>query len=230
MNFIFFSSVIYRLSLCFLLTLLGASPVMAGKFFEQHSYLQTIGRETKTLEWQLLDESPLQIRTVLGTEEDLTIVGPELQSRSWQLIDRQAGTAVQVMRSENLLEISGRLHGNVITEQRKIDSAPWYQTLSLSLRHFLKTEQGKLDFWVIRPTDLSVHKLRAIRKKPEELVIDGKQMTASKVEIRLTGAGSFFWKSHYWFRQRDDLFVRYAGPTGLPGSSMCIVVLCRIEK
>jgi len=175
--------------------------------------------------WQLLDGEPLRVRTRIAGEEDLTVVNLDYSTRRWELSDPDARTAVQVERTGNRLCAAGRLDGESIHLCRSIDAAPWYQTLSLSLRPFLDSSQTALEFWSLRPKTLKPYKLRAVKQQDEEIEVLGKKILAQRVEIRLAGLGGLFWKAHYWFRDSDALFVRYCGPTGLPGASKTIVTL-----
>jgi hypothetical protein len=96
-------------------------------------------------------------------------------------------------------------------------SDPWYQALSLSLRALRDAEKGSLEFWTLRPDNLEVHKLRAVRKGVEMLEVDGKQVAALKLGVSLTGLKAMFWHCSYWLRESDGVFLRYRGPSGPPG-------------
>lgn len=189
---------------------------------ERHRYQQSVGSETQTLDWQLQGD---ELKTRLGSERDLTRVDAALATRSWELVDETVDTAVRVERSGNLLLISGRLRGEPVARERRIDGAPWFQTLSLSLRPFLASSQQTVEFWVLRPKTLKPYKLCA-QKQPAELIeVDGAEIMADKLEIKLAGIGGLFWQAHYWFRPADRLFLRYVGPSGLPASPQTVVTL-----
>lgn len=144
------------LSLSLLLTVSApAAPVS-----ERHVYLETVGAESKPLDWQLLAGTPRQLKTRLGQEEDLTIVEPSMATQTWQLRNRMADTEVLVERTGNQLRISGRLRGKPVQRRIVIDAAPWYQTLSLSLHPFLANRRTATEFWALRPEILQVYKLR----------------------------------------------------------------------
>ena len=192
---------------------------------EEHLYLQTTGATSDPLTWQLLDGEPIRLKTRVGSAEDLTILDASLATREWQLQDQQEGTAIRVSRTGNLLRISGRFHGKPIDQRKEIDPAPWFQTLSLSLRAFLRSGQKATGFWMLRPDTLQSYKLQAVKKGTEEIEVQGERIPADKVEIHLTGFGALFWKARYWFRSGDQLFVRYAGPSGPPGAPKTVVNL-----
>ena len=206
-------------------TFLAVTAARAETCIDHHSYRQTNGRETLQMEWQLLSRAPLQLKTKLGSEEDLTTVDSALATRSWLFFDPEKGTEIRAERRKNLLKITGRLRGELIDHQIKLDVAPWYQTLSLSLGKLLQSEQKSEEFWILRPDTLKVYKLRAVKNTIEELEVLGQRVAAVKVEICVVSLGSLLWKAHYWFRVGDFLFVRYAGPSGLPGTSKTIVDL-----
>jgi hypothetical protein len=197
----------------------------AAEIVEEHQYLQTIGAESQPLEWQLLAGSPPQLLTRLGAEEDLTVVDAAFSTRLWQLRDAAAGTDLKVERQGNRLQIVGQHQGKAVQRQREIDAAPWYQTLSLSLRPFLRSEQQVTEFWALRPSTLKPYKLRAEKLGSEELQLAGAAIPAVKVKVRLAGLKGVLWKAHYWFRSSDQLFLRYVGPSGLLGSPKTVVTL-----
>ncbi|MDF1580176.1 MAG: hypothetical protein P1P74_05270 [Desulfuromonadales bacterium] len=202
-----------------------AAEAVAEMLLEHHSYLQTIGSESTQLDWRLLEAQPLKVRTSLGHEVDLTSVDASFSTWLWELSDHNIGTELRVERRGNALEISGSFRGEVINRQLAIDDAPWFQTLSLSLRAFLNGSQKMIEFWCLRPASLKVYKLRAVKKGSEAIAVPHGTVHADRVEIRLAGVGGFLWKADYWFRRNDAVFLRYVGPSGPPGSPNTIVTL-----
>ncbi|HKJ05685.1 MAG TPA: hypothetical protein VJ974_08820 [Geopsychrobacteraceae bacterium] len=217
--------------LCLLFTLLFASDLageaMAETLIEQHHYLETVGNKSMTLNWCLFEAQRFKVRTSHGTEEDLTWVDKGFATWLWQFTDQTPGSDFRVERQGNTLKLSGKLRGKVIDRVHEIDDAPWFQTLSLSLRLFLKGSQKSIEFWSLRPTTLEVYKLRAVKKGIEEIEVSQKMVRADRVEIRLAGFGRILWKADYWFRLNDAVFIRYVGPSGPPGTPKTIVSLIR---
>jgi hypothetical protein len=115
------------------------------------------------------------------------------------------------------LLLNGQFKGKPVERVIEIDSAPWYQALSLSLRALRDAEKQSLEFWTLRPDNLEVHKLRAIRKGVEMLEVEGGQVAALRMEVSLAGLKAMFWHCSYWLRESDGVFLRYRGPSGPPG-------------
>ena len=115
--------------------------------------------------------------------------------------------------------------GAPLEKRKEIDGAPWFQSLSTSLRAFLSSRQTSTEFWTIRPDKLTVHKVRATQKGRETLNLGKQKFETKKIEIRLTGIASIFGRAHYWFRSSDLLLLQYKGPSGLPGIPATTITL-----
>lgn len=61
-------------------------------------------------------------------------------------------------------------------------------------------------------------RIKAIKKPRGVLNLNGLNEEAVKVKLRLTGVRAPFWKSSYWFRQSDCVFLHYEGSSGPPGA------------
>ena len=215
---------------CWLLVLsIGLCPSVLGAPLEHYRYRQTTGNSVKNLDWRLEKDDPYRLVADIGAERDITRVDDLLATTSWKVTDPVANTDLMVWREGNLLQIEGRFKGETIREHRKIDAAPWYQALSISLRPLVDFPQRDLAFWSLRPDTLEAHKLRVASGGEEVFDILGQKTTVVKLEIRLTGFKSMLWKCHYWLRKSDGLFLRYEGPSGPPGWPLTRVTLAESE-
>lgn len=104
-----------------------------------------------------------------------------------------------------------------------IDDAPWYQATSWSLRALVLSSQMEVRFWTVRIDTLTVHKIKAVKKQQMILNLNGAKEEAEEVELRLEGLLALFWKSSYWFRRSDGVFLRFEGPSGPPGTPDVVV-------
>ncbi|SHJ16985.1 hypothetical protein SAMN02745165_01679 [Malonomonas rubra DSM 5091] len=197
--------------------------LLAATVLEQHQYTRTFGTETATMRWQRLSGDPEQIVTEINAEVDRTEMDVNLATRSWRVSDEEKKTQLKIERHFNHLHLTGTFAGEAIDHWKNIDEAPWFQTMSISFRPFLDSSDEKIRFWIVRPDTLGIHKLKAIKKGIEILEIQGEQIKAQKIELRLSGLAAPFWKATYWFREGDHLFLRYLGPGGLPGSPKIVV-------
>lgn len=204
--------------LALLLALLGPIPgPIANASADSYRYREQTGKETREFLWTL--EQGREIRLTAESSEDchLTLMDPTLATRQWRLVNPGAATEITVRREKNVLLLNGQFEGKAVASVIEIDSDPWYQALSLSLRALRDTKKQSLEFWTLRPDNLEVHKLRAVRKGVEMLELDGKQVAALKLGLSLTGLMARIWQCSYWLRESDGVFLRYRGPSGPPG-------------
>ncbi len=201
-----------------LLLLSGWSKQAAADVIEQHRYQRSVGTKISTMAWQRLSGEPERIVSEIEGEIDETEMDDNLATRTWHIRDTEKQTNLRLERQGEQITLQGTFQGEAVEEVKRIDGAPWFQTMSISFRPFLDSEQRQIRFWFVRPDTLDVYKLRAEKKGFEELRIQGQPVNAQKLELRLTGLAAPFWKAHYWFREADHLFLRYQGPGGLPGT------------
>ena len=190
----------------------------AAEVLEQHLYQRSFGTKISTIAWQRLAGESERIVSEIGSEIDETEMGANLATRAWQISDPEKNTHLRIERQGERLRLKGRFKGERIEDEKRIDEAPWFQTMSISFRPFLASEDKQIRFWFVRPDTLDVHKLRAEKQGFEELLIQGLPVRAQNLELRLSGLAAPFWKANYWFRAEDHLFLRYQGPGGLPGT------------
>lgn len=209
---------------------IGCCPRAFAAALEHYSYEQTTGDSVKTLDWRLEADAPYRLVADIGPERDITRVDELMATTSWKVTDQAADTDFRVWREGDRLQIEGRFKGEAIRETREIDDAPWYQALSVSLRPLVGSPREDLEFWSMRPDTLEVHKLRVTSREEEDFDIMGEKTRTVKLEIRLAGFRSMFWKCHYWLRKSDGLFLKYEGPSGPPGWPMTRVTLAKKER
>ncbi len=196
-----------------------------GLSIEQHHYLKKTGSEVLYFDWRLEQEDEFELTTVLGKELDVTRMDNDLSTQSWTVVDPTMETDVTVVRKDDELIVDGVFKGKKVDRVIKIDSSPWYQALSFSLRQFTDQNRTHVEFWSIRPDNLGIHHLQVNREGEEIRIIEGIPSEVIKLRIQLTGLKSAFWRCYYWLRKTDGLFVRYEGPSGPPGWPMTIVKL-----
>jgi hypothetical protein len=123
------------------------------------------------------------------------------------------------------LKVSGILNGKPCDKSWELDGSPWYQTLEFALLPWLEGKDEAIRFWTVRPTDLELFKMIAIREGDQTIELEGERVDAIKVRVTLTGAKSVFWHADYWFRKSDLVFVRYLAVRGGPGTPRTEIVL-----
>ncbi|MBN2704809.1 MAG: hypothetical protein JXR89_00035 [Deltaproteobacteria bacterium] len=210
--------------LAFILCLPGQASA-STQSVESHRYLRKTGSRELAFAWRLQRHDGLELVTVLGAEKDVTRMNENLATQSWWVNDALMDTAIEVLRRDNVLHFRGVFKGEKIDRVEKIDNAPWYQALSISLRNFTDTKSDQLVFWSIRPDTLDLHRLQVSKEAEEELVVNGVSCEAVRLKIQLTGFKSAFWSCKYWLRKSDGVFLRYEGPSGPPGWPVTTVEL-----
>jgi len=206
--------------------LLSLCPGTAAAFrTETHRYLQQSGEESYHFDWILTETDGYLLRAVSTAEEHRTLMDETMATRLWNLTNPTEDTEVEARRVDNRIELKGRFHGEPLDMSLAIDDAPWFQSLSTSLRSFLADPEESTEFWTLRPDKLTVHKVRAIKKGRDVLDLGQHSVEAQKVEVRLLGLASLFGRGNYWFRVSDRLLLHYRGPSGLPGIPCTTITL-----
>lgn len=197
----------------------------AAEHLENYRYRQQTGDEIQYFDWLLEKSEGFKLSSVSKTEIHRTFMDGNLCTDKWTMENPAEKTAVEARRQADRIILTGHWRGQSLRKELRIDHAPWYQALSLSLRAFLASPENRAEFWTLRPDELKPLKLKAAKKGLETLRIDGRSMQAQKLEIRLIGLGALFGHSLYWFRSSDGLFLKYQGPNGIPGLATTTVTL-----
>lgn len=192
---------------------------------ESHRYLEQSGEKSHYFDWILDKTDGYHLKAVSTTEEHRTFMDEAMVTRRWSLTNPAEDTTVQARRDGNRIVLKGRFHGRQVDKELSIDEAPWFQSLSTSLRSFLATPGESIEFWTLRPDKLTAHKVRATKKGLETLTLGERQIEAYKVEVCLTGLGALLGRGRYWFRASDRLLLHYRGPGGLPGIPVTTITL-----
>ena len=140
------------------------------------------------------------------------------------IVNEKEKTNLRKTRNNNQIIIEGVVKGEVIQKIIKIDERPWYQNFEICLAEFARSDLLKKEFWVINEEDFSAYTMTARKKGVENIEIHGQAIEAQKVELRLSGFLSMFWKAECWYRCSDGIFLKYRGTSG-PGTPEMTIVL-----
>jgi hypothetical protein len=182
-------------------------------------YLHSCGEESHLSLWRLEvydDRSLLYSST--KAEEHFNLLTPQWASKSWRLVNEAEKTRIKVERVGDQLLIKGLFQGEEISRSEAIDSAPWYQAHSVGLRNLLNSDGKTLEFWTVRPDNLSVRRLRAQRHSMGKLPIAGEPQQAMRIRVTAVGVPSWIWHGDYWLRPQDGVLLQYSGRNGLLGA------------
>ena len=200
-------------------------PPAAADDPQSYLYQESTGKAVKTFSWTHRSSPPQEIITV--EEQGATFInlcdrsGPTL---SWKMT-KGSHTAIEAIRRNDQLQISGTLAGKPIQTTETIDDRPWYQPLSYALRSFVESAETQISFWTIRADSLEVVAMQAKKGRVEEVSVAGEKVMAQRVEISREGFLAAFWQGSFWFRETDRVFVRYQAVHGPPGTDETIVQL-----
>jgi len=190
---------------------------------EVHHYREVTGDSVKEVTWQLQRGDALVLTYSSPTERHVTTTGRAYNTLRWKVVDSASDTDLIATRKENTITIEGRFKGQTVEKTLEIDACPWFQATSLSLRDLIASSDNERSFWTIRLDTLSVHKLKATKKEVQEIESGGTWRQVQRVRLRPDGFLAPFWKSDYWFTLPENVFYRFEGPSGPPGSPMTIV-------
>lgn len=190
---------------------------------ETHRYIETTADQRQVIEWRLEKKQNYILTSTMPNEISVCTLDQHFDTHLWQIQRTDTDTRVTARRGEEGIYLSGILDGAKIKRTLKIDTDPWYQAGSISLRAFARSTEAETRFWILRPGKFTLHKLQATRQGLEAVKVAGRTVKAHKIKVCLTGWKAPFWSATYWFRAQDGVFLRYQGASGPPGSKETIV-------
>jgi len=209
-------------AMCLLLAIATAREARCAET-ESHEYLETIGDNQQIVNWCV--EKSDNTRMFWKNDYEFSVIQSSgtYASISWEGTNRKDDTTISAHRQGDTIVLEGTLRGDPISKTMAIDAAPWYQSLSWSLRRLVLSDDKQTEFWTLRPDTLEKHKMVAKKMGEEEVQIEGVSVPAIRLEVRLKGMLSPFWSSTYWYRKTDGVWLRYEGPSGPPGKPMIFI-------
>ncbi len=190
---------------------------------EVRHYLEERDGKTYPVLWCLDGGEGFRLTSKGSEGTHVTRTDASLHTLTWQVEDPARRTLLRAVREQNAIVVQGRLNGKPIDQEITLDSDPWFQATSLSLRAFVMSAQESIRFWSLRSNTLKAYKLQATKQGVDQMIVDGRREEAVNVEIRLTGWKAPFWAGHYWYRRADGLMLRYEGAGDAAGSSRIII-------
>ena len=196
---------------------------------KSYNYLEKTGKVLVKINLQVQEQKSLIVSTSTRSTGKSSIYNSDhnLSNSQWQVKNSKENTDFTAKREGNHIVIKGKLNGETIDRKVKIDSDPWYQSLSLSLTTLAKSDKPSCLFWVLRPDSLKPIKMKARKLAGESLKIEGEDVEAEKIKVVLTGFKSMFWHGLYWYRKDNGLFIKYQGAKGPPGTPITTITLIK---
>ncbi len=213
----------------FIVVFLAAAPSYSQQtvtFFPKGSYRfeERKGKDTVRIQWEYAPDSNQQLTVYRPMEtfvfkHDLSYATSYIHYKT--ITKKSDFTAIRVKKN---IEFDGIFKGSPKQEKIDIDNLPWMQSIPFSLGrrvvHFAADSEAV--FWVFRPDNLSVIKLKAEFDSYDTITVANKTTPAIRVIVHPTGLWSAFWHGTYWFR-RDGLFLLYRGVNGVPGTAETVI-------
>ncbi|MBN2119475.1 MAG: hypothetical protein JW734_00280 [Candidatus Omnitrophica bacterium] len=213
-------------NLYILLLILLTLPI--NRLYGQNfSYLEKTDQDSVYINWRI-EEKPnfiVLISTRTNGEKQIIKHDKNLSVLEWLFINPNTNTDIRAKRQNNIILIKGLHKGLKVERKIKIDNHSWYQKVSFSLTSFINSAESSLIFWSLRTDVLKPFKLKALKQQTENLNLEGKETKARRVKVTLSGLRSMFWHSDYWFREKDNLFIKYKGIEGPPGTPPTVITL-----
>ncbi|HAK44652.1 MAG TPA: hypothetical protein DCO79_01855 [Spirochaeta sp.] len=178
--------------------------------YEEH-YYDGIGESrlniSKTDDGYFIEWRGITDRTMLYTDD-------KFNTKSMKMIDDD--TELDVERAGNELIVVGFDEGKKIDKTLKIDSEYWYQLMPAQLSDFVKTDTKQTEFSMFDPYNIQVMDMKVEKKGVERIEIGGMEVEAVKMNMRIQGLLSLFWKSELWYSTKSRLQVKYEGVNVIP--------------
>jgi len=184
---------------------------------ESHRYIEVTGAQRSWFAWRLEAREQVVEISAEGEDEVSHCRCDRSGAFSAWRVDGP-GRSLAAVREGRTIILTGTTQGKTVDLRIAIDDAPWFQALSYSLRSFVHADTQTIDFWILRPDDLTAVKMRAVRKDTERVALDGGMVEALRVRISPVGLIARLWHGDYWYRLSDGVLVLYRGVHGLPGT------------
>ncbi|MDO3378994.1 hypothetical protein [Geoalkalibacter halelectricus] len=193
---------------------------------ESYCYEEIQGQERRYFFWHLETGDVRQLRTLDADEEHRNLFGDETwEVRSWFLRSLRDDTDLEVHRDGKALDFRGRFQGRTLERSVHIDEIPWYQALSVGLRSLQSSDDSRLEFWMVRPDNLDVRRMRAEKQEITWIELGDERHWAQRFRITAAGVPARIWHGDYWLREDDGVFLRFVSRSILSGTGSSRVEL-----
>ena len=195
-------------------------------------YRETTGQVSAEREY-LVQRTPkgLELQVTFFAEQPVMrkiLAGPDYDTYQEFYEELTGPGHVEVTRQGDLISLSGVANDKTISLCKYVDGIDWYGSVLLLKNFVLSGDETRL-FYVTKPEEERLVKLKAIREGEEAILVNGKAMDTVRVRFTMPDFRSIFWSSTYWFRTTDGLFVKSDETRGGPGSPKVKVELLSEE-
>jgi hypothetical protein len=140
----------------------------------------------------------------------------------WRYEDSEMNTSYRAVRTGTRIRVTGRLNGKPVQKVLTVPDYIWGQNGEFALMDFVKSGRPYEDFFVIKPDDLTVNRMRMRKEKTEEILFNGKTVQTVRYKAQLLGLLALLWQAQYWYRLPDYAFILYktSGAPGIPATKI----------
>ena len=83
---------------------------------------------------------------------------------TWKVAEEGWGTDYFGRRQGDSVVVSGVLRGDTVDETHDVGATPFFHTPTMGLEGFVRSEAARIEFYTLRPDNLSSYKMKAERK------------------------------------------------------------------
>lgn len=153
-----------------------------------------------------------------GEEKQTIVYNTDSSVSSFTYIDTLLDTDYTMKREGNSIKVSGKIEGKAINKVLSINRLPWYQSMHDFSRFACDESQKSLHCWAVRPTDVKMAKMKAVKVKK------GSDEQVQVIKVFPQGLGALFWQAHYTYRKKDCQFLQYRSVNGGPGTPETVIL------
>ncbi|MCF7914814.1 MAG: hypothetical protein K9L66_06600 [Spirochaetaceae bacterium] len=191
--------------------------------YEEH-YYDGVGESVFTLQ-----KIPSGYLAVWEGINDTTEVFADAQMRTQKIMVTDNDTSLTVERQGQQLLVRGMDGGESIDKELKLTSPHWFQLLPLSLISFTTSDREKAKFSMFDPYNLKVRDMQVEKQGIETISMFGKEYTTVKLNMRLRGILTPFWKSEMWNAVDSGIYIKYEGLNVIPKFHKSKIYLKKVE-
>ncbi len=145
-------------------------------------------------------------------------------TKEWIHRDKTNGHDFVATRNGNNITIIGLHKHKNINKTVAVDEHIWTNKIDYGLSYFVRSGNDETIFWTLKLGDLEPLQFKAYREDKEDINISGQPIETIKIKITLKNIFlAKLWSARLWYRASDDLFLKYEGPMGKPGTPITTI-------
>jgi hypothetical protein len=143
------------------------------------------------------------------------VTDERLATLRYEYWNAKEDVAITAVRSDDRIEVSGTKKGRPVKVTLAIDPHPWVQSFPFGFGEFIASPETTFEYWAVSPIEFTCGLFVATKTAEEKVTVMGRETTAWKTHINMTGVLAAFWGADFWMRAADGRYLRYKGTMGL---------------